>query len=218
MTVAQPPLSTPAVPLTAYLAQLRPTVGPVYRAVPKAFCAWLERHDLEPERTSVDRWLDGLRKEHQSAGTIRLKWRILSRLFKANQLPWPYKRREGPKPPQELEEDRPIADVEIVEDLIRASMKLQPAHRALLAMSTTYGTRRQEISLQWNESEQRLEGLGPDSFDWKRKLVYVVTAKSGRQRYHLIPDEILPFLQAYDWGQRPNDRHQSPTHLRRIPC
>ena len=43
--------------------------------------------------------------------------------------------------------------------------------------------------------------LTPGDIDLASKTIFINTIKHGRQRYHLIPEEILPYLQEHDFNQ-----------------
>ena len=189
--------------LDCYLASLRPGVGPTHRQRPAAFCAWLEKNDLELTREAVERWIR-LRERKYAPGTVRLEFGQIHRVFTANGVEWPFRPREGPQV-AEGDEDQPMISIELGSALIEASGRLQPVHRALLAISTTYATRRAEMTYTWNLDAEQYDGMGNDSFDWEENLVFVETVKSGRQRYHLVPESIIPIVKAFDWGKERSD-------------
>ncbi len=66
-----------------------------------------------------------------------------------------------------------------------------PNERGALAMSSIYGVRRVEI---WRASENDLNR--------EDKTIVIHTAKKGRTRTHLIPDEVLNHIAGYDFVPR----------------
>jgi len=71
--------------------------------------------------------------------------------------------------------------------------RLDIAPACFLALATTYGPRREELC-----------DLEPGDVDLKRNTIFISTIKFGRERYHLIPVEIKPYLEAHDFSQRYN--------------
>lgn len=156
--------------------------GRQYLAVLEKFAPHV---DEIPTKEDVEARLKEMRVAGYADGTIDWEFRVIRAFFRANNLPWPYGRGEGPK----IREREVLAlglDPQLVEQLIHTARTGRvPATDALyLALSTTYGLRRAELA-----------ELTPDDFDLTRRLVYVETLKHGRQRYHRIPDQILPTLE-----------------------
>ncbi len=66
-----------------------------------------------------------------------------------------------------------------------------PNERGALALSTIYGVRRVEI---WRASETDLNR--------EDRTITIHTAKHGRERCHLIPDEVMDHISGYDFVPR----------------
>ena len=171
--------------LERYLGQLRPGASPIYKKVASEFCAWLGAR--EPDTAAVHRWMALQEKARYAAGTLRTYFGILSRIYKVNGYEVAFPRGAMPQV-GDRDEEGITAEVDLIERFIWTSRQLEPSHRAFLAMATTFGLRRSELA-----------ELSPEDFDFERATVYVETRKRGRQRYHHLPPEILPFLQAYNW-------------------
>jgi len=171
--------------LETYLATLPQGITGSFLVYARKLCEFLESR--EPTRETLDAWLEHLRREQYAPGTIRFAFGVARRLFRVNNLPWPYLPREGPGVPDRAQY-RPALAAEVIEAMIRASACMEAKHRAYLSLSTVYGMRRAEM----------LE-IGMHSFDWRSHLLYVETVKHGRQRYHVVPEEIEPHLRAYSW-------------------
>ncbi|MCH8005422.1 MAG: hypothetical protein IH888_04220 [Planctomycetes bacterium] len=187
--------------LDKYLETLGPTVSPDYPRIGARVAAFIEKGEHGFDRKTVDAYRRSRKRVGVKDSTVLKEFHVMRRVFMANQEPWPFKRGEGPRVSAR---DRwaPSAEAEFIVALIEATPGLANEHRALLAMSTTYGMRREELSYYWDSYEESMVGLGPDDFDKKHTIVYVTTAKGGRERYHLIPDAIKPYLEAYDWRPR----------------
>lgn len=143
-------------------------------------------------RRAVESHLNRLRSEGYSDGTIDVVFRALRRFYRVNNLEWPFRRGEGPVV-REMEVFAPALAPEVVRAMIAAARSgvLTAEEAAHLALSTTYGLRRTEMAQ-----------IAARNVDLKNRLLFVETAKHGRQRYHLIPEEILPYLEAYDFPPR----------------
>lgn len=177
--------------LEKYRKSLPGTRPRPYLARAEAFLKWL--HDREFVKENVQKWLQHLSDEGYADGTILHDFEIIRRLAIVNGIPWDFKRDEKPKL-REIDIYTPLlasedikAMVECVRGLRDSPIPPRPEHRAFLALSTVYGVRRIEM----------LE-VEPHFLDVKGKTIFIQTAKKGRQRYHLIPDNILPYL--VDWG------------------
>ncbi len=163
-------------------------------AVAEKFLRWLK--DREPNKDTVEKYLNSMREgpEPYAAGTIHVTYDILRRMFIVNGMEWPFRRHEAPLV-SERDVWAPALAPEVIKAMIDVCMQREMpkegiprrAHRAFLLVSTLWGLRRVEM----------LE-LSPDSLDVKNKLLFVETAKRGRQRYHMIPDVAIPILEA--WG------------------
>jgi integrase len=143
-------------------------------------------------RASVDRYMDSLRTQGRSPGTINFAFRVLRRLFVVNGLPWEYRRGEAPAI-SERDEYRPQLSTDIIEVMVSTakSGRLYPDESCFLALSTTYGLRREE-----------LVNLVPEDVDLSNGSIFIGTIKMGRQRYHKIPPEIIiPYLENHDFSR-----------------
>lgn len=143
------------------------------------------------DRVSIDRYMAGLQKKY-SPGTVNFAFRVVRRVFKVNKLDWDYRQGEAPTIGQR-DEYRPQLSPNIIEMMIVAAKnnKLFPEEKCFLALSTIFGLRREELA-----------NLRPEDINLKSGAIYVATVKFGRERYHLIPPEIRPYLAAHDFKKR----------------
>lgn len=140
-------------------------------------------------KEAVDTYIEKLQEQKQSAGTVNFAFRVVRRLYTVNKLDWPYLRGQAPQI-TERDEHRPALAFEIISTMIK-SENLHDDERCFLALSTTYGLRREEMM-----------ELEPQDIDFKSGTIFISTVKSGRQRYHLIPEQIKPFLSKHDFAER----------------
>lgn len=143
------------------------------------------------DRASLDSYVDWLKGRYKPS-TVNLHFRGIRRLFGVNQLEWPYGHGEAPVVKQR-DTFRPQLGTGIMTAIIHVAKTgvLLPYEQCFVALSTTYGLRREEIS-----------NLKPQDVNLRKGTLYVTTVKGGRERYHLIADEIKPYLKAHDFGQR----------------
>ena len=173
-----------------------PTTRPApYMARASAFLKWLG--DREFDHGNVLKWMEHLRRAGFADGTMLLDFNIIRRLAIVNGIPWNFKRDEKPKI-REIDLYTPALDpvdikamVDCVRGLSVTGVEVRPEHAAFLALSTVYGLRRIEM----------IE-IEPRFVDTKNRSIFIQTAKRGRQRYHLIPDNIVPYLEMWDFQIR----------------
>ncbi len=144
------------------------------------------------DKGSINKYLAKLKNQGKAAGTINFAFRVIRTLFNANKLDWPFRRGEGPQIGQR-DEYKPALDPELIKIMIEAAKdgRLDSAPACFLALSTTYGLRREEMC-----------NLEPADLDFETNTVFISTVKSGRERYHLIPPEVKLYLERHDFSQR----------------
>ena len=149
-------------------------------------------HTDELDRASIDRYVARLRKKGWKPGTVNFAFRVIRRLFAVNNLPWEYRRSEAPIIGQR-DEYRPQLSLRIIETIITAaeSGRLATDESAFMALSTTYGLRREEMV-----------NLEHTDVSIASNSIYVATVKYGRERYHLIPPEIRSYLERHAFSQK----------------
>lgn len=137
-------------------------------------------------REELDRFFNTIRKGYKS-GSYRYIWGIIRRFYRVNDLPWPYRVSDTPVV-DESDVFAPALDLDVVREMIEAAKKpgFPPREAFYLALSTTYGMRRVEMSV--------LAAFNINLYD---RLLFIHTAKRGRRRYHLIPEEIYPYIERY---------------------
>lgn len=165
--------------LERYVASLSPSGKKQYPAIAKRVLA-----HIDFTKPSVEHYLSYLSDEGYSDGSIDFYWRVIRRLFHVAQVPWPFERHDNPVI-NEMNVMALALPIETIQTMIQAQKegKLTLHNSFYLALSTTYGMRDAEMA-----------SLTPSHFDLNNQLIYVETAKHGRQRYHLIPDEIYPIM------------------------
>ena len=151
------------------------------------------------DRETIFKYIDRLHDKktgHKfSDGSRNFVFRIIRTIFKRNEallkengIEWPFARGEAPLI-REDGVDAPALDPEIIIEMIRAVKKNNALDlQAFLAISTTYATRKVEMI-----------GLEQKDVRLKDRTIHIATAKHGRERTHVIPEEIVPWLQSYDF-------------------
>lgn len=143
-------------------------------------------------KESVTKYVEHLRRKRMAPGTVNFAFRVVRRLFVVNGLEWPFNRGEAPMISQR-DEDKPALDIDCIKIMIGTvkERKLPTDEAAFLSLSTVYGLRRGEIV-----------NLQPQDISFSDNTIYIATLKGGRQRYHLIPPEIKPYLKEHDFERR----------------
>jgi len=146
------------------------------------------------DRHTIDKYIDYLRKKRRySDGTVNFAFGVIRTMFNRNQSQlasegwdWPYRRGEGPI----IREDKitaPALSPEVIYKMIETTKENgEIEEKVFLALSTTYGLRREELL-----------NISNDDIDFRGKSIHIATLKHGRDRTHMIPEEIVPYLKDY---------------------
>lgn len=112
---------------------------------------------------------------------------------------WPMGKRDGPKSGSVM---APALTKEEVGLMVTLAIRNELADHeaAYLAVATTYGPRREELSR-----------LNPESVDWKKGTIFIDTCKGGVAREHQIPPQIAAHLKKYDFST-----YYSPFNMSRL--
>lgn len=147
-------------------------------------------HSKGLDRSHIEAYIDSL-KERYKPGTVNLIFRVIRRLYAVNGLTWEFRHGEAPII-KELDEYRPQLGPDIIQQMIYRAKegKLYTAQRTFLALSMTYGLRREEMA-----------NIRTKDVNLRKNSLYVATLKHGRERYHLIPLEIKPIIALHDFDQ-----------------
>ncbi len=143
------------------------------------------------DRETVDKYLLRLKRRKYSDGSINLIFRIVRTVFNRNDIDWPFGRGESPQ----IREDKiqaPALDPDIIGEMIgKVKQEGEPEEKAFLAISTTFATRRIEMV-----------ELSTEDVNIRDRTIHIATAKHGRERTHMIPEEIVPYLEPYDFDSQ----------------
>ena len=114
------------------------------------------------------------KQRRASKGTVDFAFRVIRRLFVTNGVDWPFRRGEGPQV-RVRDQDQFGLDPLAIKKAVIAALEgnLEPRDAAFLALATTYGLRLGEIA-----------------------------HKGDPERHHLVPEEIVPVLERYSFGER----------------
>lgn len=150
-------------------------------------------------REVIDKYMEHLRREHRySDGSLNFAFRVIrtmisrsEKLLEEEGFVWPYRRGESPQI-RESKIQAPALDPDVIrEAIVAVKADGSPEEKAFLAISTTYALRRCEM----------VELDAPD-IRLKDQTIHIATAKHGRERTHLIPELIIPYIAAYDFSQK----------------
>lgn len=150
-----------------------------YLQTARTFLTW--HGDGEPP-TDKDyrRYFLYRREKGVSERTLTKEFVQLNKLAIANSWPWPFTADD--RPVAEEEPFAPAFTPEEIEMLIRARGEYSKSEAFYLAVSTTWGLRREEM-------------IRIKKRDYNEQTIKIKTAKHGRRVEHLIPEEINEILQ-----------------------
>lgn len=147
--------------------------------------------ELTFDRQTVDAFLKHLAATHHySPGTVAFIFRIVRTMFARSDIDWPYRHGEAPTV-RENEVNAPALHPDVISKMIEAvKASGDPDEKAFLAVSSTYGTRKEEMA--------RITAADVNLQD---HTIHVSTVKHGRDRLHLLPEELVPIFSQYDFAQ-----------------
>jgi len=122
------------------------------------------------------------REDGKSERTLAKEFVQLHKLAEANDWPWPFT--SDDRPVAEEEPFAPAFTPEEIETLIKAREEYSKGECFYLAVSTTWGLRREEM-------------VRIRKRDYNEQTIKIKTAKHGRRVEHMIPEEIYPLLLNY---------------------
>lgn len=152
-----------------------------YLSIARQFLTWLGDR-LPPGEMDLRRYFLHRRDEGISDSSLRTTFAVLMKLYKANHWDWPLE--SGDRPEAPLETNTPAFTREEVEQLIQKRELYSKGECFYLAIATIYAPRRIELA---RVTKRHIKG----------NTIYIDTAKGGEKRTHLIPDEIVPYIEAY---------------------
>jgi len=164
----------------------------------KYAAAFLDYSNGALDRDSVMGYVEKLRRSNFSEGTVNFHFRLVRTLFGRNHVDWPFNRGEAPMV-SKAKLVKPAYSPDLIIKFIKSTIKNGTAEeKAFLALSTTFGLRRTE-----------LVHLGQGDVMVKERLLHIATAKHGEERHHLIPEEIVPYLEAWDFSTKLSESFMS---------
>ena len=160
-----------------------------YLSVANQFLTFLKGR-IPPGEMDLRRYFAKRQEQGKSDNSLRTEFAVLQKLYRANHWDWPLVPEDRPEAP--LEVNAPAFTREEVEQLIENRELYSKGERFYLAMATIYAPRRIELA---RIKKRHI----------KDNTIYIDTAKHGEKRTHLIPDEIIPYIEAY----RPRENNVS---------
>jgi integrase len=128
------------------------------------------------------------RKHNYGSSSQNMVFRVIGTIYMRSNMDWPYNRGEAPTINEE-DVNVPAIDPELLREMITAVKVCDnPMAKAYLALSSIYGLRRGEIL-----------GMSNEAINLPERIIYIRTLKHGRSRSHLIPEQIVPYIEGYDF-------------------
>lgn len=158
-----------------------------YVAYARKFLEYAGERDLDKE--VVQAYLRQMENQY-AAGTRAFAFGVIRRLFKVNGLEWDFRRGDGPIVHEGLVY-APALHPDRIRGMIRKANGLEPEEAAFLALSSVYGLRRQEL----------IQITAAD-INYGSNTIYIATVKDGFARHHIIPSQIVPYLQKYSFDKK----------------
>jgi len=152
-----------------------------YLSVASQFLASLG-DKIPPDDMDLRRYFLKRRDEGIIENTLRTEFAILKKLYLANHWDWTFVTEDRPEAPPDT--NTPAFTKGEVSDLIKNRELYSKGERFYLVIATTYAPRRIELA--------RIKKR-----DIRDNTLHIDTAKHGEKRTHLIPDEIMPYIEAY---------------------
>lgn len=152
-----------------------------YMETADRFLSWLA-DGREPTASDYRQYFIYRREQNISERTLRKEFFHLKKLALANSWPWTFVAEDTP-----FSEEEPVAPALMpgdIEKLIKAQHLYLKSECFYLAVSTTWGCRREELA--------RIKKR-----DYDTESILIRTAKHGRRVRHLIPDVLKPIFEAY---------------------
>lgn len=137
-------------------------------------------------------YIDKREKAGDKPQTLKMRFYALKYLFKLYGAEWTLTEREVFSTRERRQRfPQPWFRKEEVIDIITKARKVcNPQELAMLAISTIYGCRRSELA-----------DIREDDLDFGAKTITIYARKGGRVATQLLPDEIIPYVQSYNYPQ-----------------
>lgn len=140
-------------------------------------------------RADAMKFLNYITRSGGSSNYVRWSYYVLRQFYKSLGIEFPLSARELPPLPGPDEMNAPVFTHDYVERFITTVKKRGDAGmKAYLALSTTYGFRRCELTRFQNSNISN-------------GLLGVKAVKGGQLREHLIPEEIVSYIDGYHFKQ-----------------
>lgn len=163
-----------------------------YLCMANQYCAWLgDRYP--PGDRDVRLYISERRKAGWKEGSLSTLFAALKKLHLANKWEWGFTKDDRPLPDQDG--FTPAFTEEELATLIRNRDKYSPAETFFLALSLTFGPRREELS-RVTKKDLSVDHVNRITGDITTSIL-IHTAKKGPPRWMLIPDELLPAILDY---------------------
>jgi len=144
-----------------------------------------------PDKWDLRRFFSYLDKNGFSRSYQRNAWYALKIYFKAKELSWPLDKSDYPKLDKSEIKKVTLSKAQVIQMIEVTKLIGTSAEKMLLALASTYGLRRAEIC-----------ALTENDIDREKHTLFIHTKKGGEKRYHLIPEEIKPYIYSWNFNKR----------------
>jgi integrase len=152
-----------------------------YLPTAKTFMEWLP-HNSPPTNADFREFFTWRRHNNISETTLRTEYFQIKKLAEANGWLWGFSKEDTPV--SNVKSFQPTHSIADIEKMIAARDLLTKEERFYLAVATTWGCRREELS--------RIVKR-----DYNTETITIHIAKRGVDLKHIIPDPLKPVFEAY---------------------
>ena len=130
---------------------------------------------------------------------------VIRTMLRCSAILWPLPAGEGPRDEGDIYS--PSLDPRAIKQMVEAALngKLTDCEASILALATTYGLRRQEISnltsehlMPWDKDGGAEAEVGSEGIEW---TLHIPSAKGNLARQHLVPAEVASWVIAWGFAQ-----------------
>lgn len=165
----------------------------VYKSAINRFLRFTQEKE-DPDEWDLRRFLENLEQNGFSRSYQRTSWYALKKYFKAKGIDWPLDQTDYPDLDRDAIKKPTLSQVQIrrMIQVVRNPLSGSEANeRVFLALTSIYAIRKSEFC-----------SLTENNIDRGSHTLYIKTKKRGESRYHLVPEEIRPYVYSWSFNKR----------------